>query len=491
MKKTVKQILEHYNIYNTNKIGDKLKAIADSGLLDESKLPLLKNALTKESQHITNAEKKVYEELVHSLVEKKESLVKSTKNRKTAPQILVLRRKSIKIYPDNQVVALYYSDVLDRFFSIPFDADTKNVGVLGVHMSEEKKSLYRTKRSKETDLSDLSPSQRALYTATQKRREKEEKIKSLAANISDKEALGDPELYQAKRELNRASGKSTAYKVGRAATLMALHQWAKRKAKKAGNVEPTQAEISTEKQPEPVKKFKAPKWVRKEPGAKTPPPPVAAGPVRKKTDKPEEYSKSSFVTESFRNKLQQIREEKQIDEALPLAPIAGAAIRGIAAAAPRLARMVKKARVLGKRSVRQYARNKLKQNPKDDDSKSSASQSTPVDAKETRPAELGRKLAKVSGELGSTISRATERERTRQMWKESTNFDILKNIVNENLTSLPIVYGENEITINNRVAKKIMNIHESLNKENKRKVEKMINEDVNSLKKIINFAIRQ
>lgn len=39
---------------------------------------------------------------------------------KDPPNILVLRRKSIRLYPDNTRVALYYNNTLDKYFSVPY-----------------------------------------------------------------------------------------------------------------------------------------------------------------------------------------------------------------------------------------------------------------------------------------------------------------------------------------------------------------------------------
>ena len=51
--------------------------------------------------------------------------------------------------------------------------------------------------------------------------------------------------------------------------------------------------------------------------------------------------------------------------------------------------------------------------------------------------------------------------------------------------------NESTVVVSNRVAKKILHVYESLNKTNRKKLEKMLNEDVSSFRKAINFAIRQ
>ena len=40
------------------------------------------------------------------------------------PNVLVLKRKSIRSYPDGMTVAIYYSDRLKKYISVPFGNDT-------------------------------------------------------------------------------------------------------------------------------------------------------------------------------------------------------------------------------------------------------------------------------------------------------------------------------------------------------------------------------
>lgn len=39
------------------------------------------------------------------------------------PFMLILKRKAIRLFPNNQKVALYYNEKLNRFFSIPYNSD--------------------------------------------------------------------------------------------------------------------------------------------------------------------------------------------------------------------------------------------------------------------------------------------------------------------------------------------------------------------------------
>lgn len=75
--------------------------------------------------------------------------------------------------------------------------------------------------------------------------------------------------------------------------------------------------------------------------------------------------------------------------------------------------------------------------------------------------------------------------------RETTNFNKIQAIVENNIKTEELDFDGNLIKINNRIAKKVINLYESLNKDNKEKIKNMINEDITSFKKVINFAIRQ
>ena len=76
--------------------------------------------------------------------------------------------------------------------------------------------------------------------------------------------------------------------------------------------------------------------------------------------------------------------------------------------------------------------------------------------------------------------------------QESNIINTLKQVsegdgVNRNVINI----GESSITINRTIASKMMNLYETLNASNKKKMSTMLNEDVESFKKILDFAVRQ
>lgn len=99
--------------------------------------------------------------------------------------------------------------------------------------------------------------------------------------------------------------------------------------------------------------------------------------------------------------------------------------------------------------------------------------------------------AKLSRPEGKKTPESERSGFRRSGWLDESNIKVLKNIVENNIKSQDIQIGERSITVSNIVAKKLVNVYESLNKDNKKKIENMLNESVSSFRKAINFAIRQ
>jgi hypothetical protein len=158
--KTTKQIREEYN--NKRNPSDELDALVADGLLDEGKLTLVRRALNENNKSLTNAEKKaVFETLKVALAEKNtvELLDEAKKGDyltkfdprfgskfptdKDIPQILILKRKAIRIFPDNAKVALYYAQAIDKYISIPFG----EIGVGSVNEEVVVEQKYQSKKN--------------------------------------------------------------------------------------------------------------------------------------------------------------------------------------------------------------------------------------------------------------------------------------------------------------------------------------------------------
>ena len=150
--KNIKQIREQFDLITEKeeKEDRKLSALVRAGLYDAKKLPALKKALEKSADKMTSQEKRmllnlldslisqvvsddqVYRKVrqnVHNVNEAKMDTYSKFDPRykagyptdKEMPSVLILKRKAIRVYPDNQKVALYYSQALDKYITIPYN----------------------------------------------------------------------------------------------------------------------------------------------------------------------------------------------------------------------------------------------------------------------------------------------------------------------------------------------------------------------------------
>ena len=98
----------------------------------------------------------------------------------------------------------------------------------------------------------------------------------------------------------------------------------------------------------------------------------------------------------------------------------------------------------------------------------------------------------------SSVSNPTYDVRTTSAWnqaqqsvREEKAFDVLKTMTEQNINEAVISINGNTVKINSLIANSINNLYESLNDENKNKMVSMVNESVDSFKKILDFAVRQ
>jgi hypothetical protein len=102
-----------------------------------------------------------------------------------------------------------------------------------------------------------------------------------------------------------------------------------------------------------------------------------------------------------------------------------------------------------------------------------------------------------SSSVKDTSIKSTRDERERQanlkmaLRTESNVLNTIKSIVENDISEQTVRFNENQITINNTVAKKLLNVYESVNKTNKKKMEQMLNESATSFNKVLTFAVRQ
>lgn len=142
--KNIKQIRESYN--STTNIENREKrnidALVDAGLFEEKKLPVLKKILEQSPDKMSGSEKRfivnLLESLIHQVVTSSEDLLEAKKDYLSKydprgpknwpsdtelPPVIILKRKAIRVYPDQKKVALYYAQSIDRYVSIPYGED--------------------------------------------------------------------------------------------------------------------------------------------------------------------------------------------------------------------------------------------------------------------------------------------------------------------------------------------------------------------------------
>lgn len=399
----IKQIREQFDLITEKeeKEDRKLSALVRAGLYDAKKLPALKRALEKSADKITSQEKRMLVNLLDSLISQvvsDDQVYRKVRQNvhnvneakmdtyskfdprykagwptdKEMPSVLILKRKAIRVYPDNQKVALYYSQALDKYVTIPY-----NDIQMGLNEAKndykKKKKKFVVKQKKDDDLPKPGSIRDTIDFIKGKGAHKPQSTSSKVAKVLTSIGKSDS-----------VSGAAGA--IGAAA---GLHFHNKAKAKR------TQNSLAKVKNTVRVAREK----LAAEKAAK----------AKSSSPAPTSTPKTSKKT------------------SIPIRKKSGAA-------------------------TRQAMSKTLKKKP------------------------------------NVTFSKAATKQAT---IKESNVLDTIKLIVENNVSEQIIRFNENEITINNTVAKKLLNVYESVNKSNKKKMEQMLNESATSFNKVLTFAVRQ
>jgi hypothetical protein len=449
--KDIKQIREQFDLITEKeeKESQKLSALVRAGLYDAKKLPALKKALEKSADKITSQEKRmlvnlldslisqvvsddqVYRKVrqnVHSMNEAKMDTYSKFDPRykagwptdKEMPSVLILKRKAIRVYPDNQKVALYYSQALDKYVTIPYndiqfglneatkkdDDDKDNVRI--------NKALKRNPKYKKVS-SILKTGKVPPETDTT---ERNKRFKDVSSRVGVMGAIG-VELNKKIKDRFRAKAVEKAVTARNAA----------RAAKKT----------TLEENPIGAALRVAGPWIAKKTG--------------------QAFSKGTKATKGSGKGAGKGKASKG---RMGLAGTIGA---GIGAAAG------------GGGGGSGSGSN---------DSNTSSAVNHKFSLKPS-----------TSSSVKDTSIKSTRDERERQanlkmaLRTESNVLNTIKSIVENDISEQTIRFNKNEITINNTVAKKLLNVYESVNKTNKKKMEQMLNESATSFNKILTFAVRQ
>lgn len=384
--------------------------------------------------------KTVKQILEHRTVIKTGILSEEKKSKKAdetkIPTVIVLQRKAIRVFPDDQKIALYYSQALDKHVSIPFSP--KN-DALGIHLSEE--ALDEDKAYDKTDAAlDAAsfipgPAGSAASLASAKRSASKGKYVDAALDV-----IG---------ALPVVGYGGKAAKVAKVATSKAGSALKDYVKKKVSDIAKKRAEAAAKKAAE--KKAKES---------------VLAG--------SKEAFKKGVGKEASKSRLKKWRRKRRDDKD----GAKGAAAAGAAAGAG--GGLISK------------GWEALKAATADRDPRGAFKSAE-------RDYQFGRELGRMGAPQQTTVDPSSAAQQRRAFggapqgyYRESTNLSKIKMIVENKTKKDEITFQDGKsVEITERVAKKILGIYESLNKTNKKNLEKMLNEDILSFRKVVNFAIRQ
>ena len=79
---------------------------------------------------------------------------------------------------------------------------------------------------------------------------------------------------------------------------------------------------------------------------------------------------------------------------------------------------------------------------------------------------------------------------SRQQKVQENKISDIRTMIDEGLNTLNLSINGREITLNSSMAKRILEVYDSVNTKNKKIVEGMLNEDMESFKKLLNFSIK-
>jgi Domain of unknown function (DUF6321) len=97
--------------------------------------------------------------------------------------------------------------------------------------------------------------------------------------------------------------------------------------------------------------------------------------------------------------------------------------------------------------------------------------------------------AKTQPKMSSSYENAY-RQRVMSGQANENKISDIQNMINEGNEFMDLSINGRTITLNNSMAKKIIRVYESVNTKNKKIVESMLNEDLDSFKKLLNFSIK-
>lgn len=437
---------------------------------------------------------------------------------KEMPAMLIFRRIQYRIFPNKQVVALYYSKMINKYLSIPYGPDgnvnlsesvildeneLKNLNEDGFDLDAVSNAI----RSKESGSSGgyNAKSKSSSASGAYQYIDKTWKGSAVKSNVDTKQyptARSAPKEVQDKVFQNDLQNNASKY--GSLEKAVNVHYTGKPSGQiSAAGLKANRGQTGNDYLSDIKKRVDSYNTERKSTmgaaqqmaanfgnnnktlstpqdtqyAAAKPTQPTQVASNQSKQQNPDQertriasYKPQTQVAESFKRRLNNKRQEK-LDELAPLALVGSAAnlVKGAVGAGLNMAKGA-----LG------LMTNPLDKMPNVDDKnkkgpianikkKTSTTKTdvmTPLQASKMRQAEL----------KASTV-------------RENKISDIRKSL-DEGNSNIDLQINGKTITLNNGTAKRIVEVYDSVNTKNKKIVEGMLNEDLQTFKKLINFTIK-
>lgn len=196
--------------------------------------------------------------------------------------------------------------------------------------------------------------------------------------------------------------------------------------------------------------------------------------------------------EHFKGNLERLREER-LDEFLPLAALTGAASAGLRMASSSAGRQLLKkgAKSLAKRALK--GAGKALFGGKNGDTTNQASGGTTHvigDTNDSQPQGMAKTGSTWENRPSSDpVYQSRVKQAAIAPVKENKITDI-RSMIKEGNEKMDLSINGRSVTLNTSMAKRILEVYDSVNTKNKKIVEGMLNEDLESFKKLLNFSIR-
>ena len=601
--KSIKQIRENYNLVVEKEEADikKLTALGRAGLFDMKKINFIKRALEKDPKEMTLAERKILiqllEELMSQVLHSSQVYTKVKQNvmqgdireevldevsatktdylskfdprsgsgwpsEKDMPNVLILRRKAIRVFPGQQKVALYYSQALDRYISVPFGAP--NLGIAEGVSKQYQDATENTEKNQDATENTEKKKKKKDKSDYKSDKERAAKVIELMKSGQKRKAVRDasdltlssvgvgsqPGALQARKAIGAAARK----KLGQDLAGGDIHQAATTAGFLAGKAIrsglgylASPAKYAMKKTAnqykqgyEGLKKDVADSSLVK--NVKTGIGNVRLGRQAAKSDKPHLFNPKGtdkkFISPSasFAHRLGKLSgkifeededpdrtdirsglrrffgiqddpehdnkpENKKFNRYVNTTakalndPVVGTVIGGGGAGlvgkkiATTLMRRAAR-RTAGKELLKNAGKGAVALTGAAAGALGGAMSGGEQDIKEPKAFSLQAKISKAERSPSDLAVQQKQQNLFNKQLKQSLQEDAIAKIKNVTETT-QFHIGEQNIVINKNIAEKIVSLYESVNKQNKKKIESMLGESVESFKKIVEFAVRQ